>query len=585
MIRKDVAAWLMGAVLAFSGGGAALAQNASPLDNYSPITNEDLLNPSDGDWLMWRRTYTGWGYSPLDQINPDNVSDLRLAWSWTMDPGRQEATPLVHDGVMFLMHACNFTQALDATTGDLLWEYRREVVEHPASLACGNRNAVLYEDKLIMGTHDAYLVALDVATGQVAWEQQVGDWQVGHHYSGGPIIVNGMVVAGMSGCYHINSGGCWISAHDAESGEEIWRTYTIAREGEFGDDTWGDVPMESRYGGSAWNAGSYDPELNLIYYGVAVPIPWGSEQRGTGEGSVLYTNSTLALNADTGEIEWYFQYMPNEEWDLDHPFVRLIVETDVAPNADEVDWIAPDLVAGETRKVITGIPGKTGLVWTLDAATGDFLWARDTVEQNVVVGVDAEARTAIINDAVRPTIGETQYVCPSAQGGINWQAPAYSPLTNAIYAPLNNICMNYTLNQVQPTIGAHHGSARTQMVIAESANGNVGSFTAISAETGETLWQFDQRAGFPGSVLTTGGNLVFTTDDNRRLRAFHAETGEVLWEQILNNRAGGFPVSYEVDGKQYIAVPAGSGVTYASLAPENRVPAGGNTLYVFALPE
>jgi alcohol dehydrogenase (cytochrome c) len=565
--------------------GTASAQQSTLLDDYTPVTDEDIANPADGDWLMWRRTQSNWGYSPLTQINADNVSSLRLEWAWTLDPGRQEATPLVHDGVMFVMQACNYTQALDATTGDLLWEYRREVVEHPAALACGNRNAVLHDDKLIMGTHDAYLVALDVRTGQVAWEHQSGDWQVGHHYSGGPIIADGKIIAGMSGCYHYNSGGCWISAHDASSGEELWRTYTIPRDGEPGAETWGDVPEESRYGGSAWNAGAYDPELGLVYYGVAVPIPWGAEQRGSGDGNVLYTNSTLALDVETGEIAWYFQHMPNEEWDLDHAFERLIVEAAVTPSADEVDWIAPDLEAGETRKVITGIPGKTGIVWTLDAATGDFLWARDTVEQNVVLGVDAEARTAIINDEVRPRIGEQVQVCPYLLGGRNWQATAYHPETNDIYASLNNTCMLMTHNEVQPTIGAHHGSARSIPLIADSADGNVGSFYAINASTGETMWRFDQRAGFPGSALATGSDLVFVTDDNRRFRAFHAETGEVLWEQILNSRATGYPISYEADGRQFIAIPAGYSLTYSALTPEYRQPGGGNMLYVFSLPQ
>lgn len=580
---------LASVIAAASFSPAALAQNAAPtnalLENYTPITDEDLQNPADGDWTMWRRNYENWAYSPLKQINTENVDKLDLEWSWTLEPGRQELTPLVHDGVMFLMQACNFTQAVDATTGDLLWQYRREVVEHPASLACGNRNAVLYEDKLIMATHDAFLVALDVKTGQVAWEHQVGDWQVGHHYSGGPLIADGKIIAGMSGCYHYNPGGCWISAHDVTSGEELWRTYTIPREGEFGDETWGDVPVESRYGGSAWNTGAYDVDSNTLYYGIAVPIPWGTDQRGTGDGDVLYTNSTLALDASTGEIKWYFQHMPNEQWDLDHPFARLIVETDVVPNADEVDWIAPNLETGVKRKVITGIPGKTGVVWTLDAATGDFLWARSTVEQNVMTGVDAEKRIGIVNPEVRSVIGEQVFICPYLLGGINWQATAYNPDTNAIYAPLNNLCMNFTLNEVQPTIGAHHGSARSTPVISEAADGNVGSFTAINASTGEIMWKFDQRAGFPGSALTTGGNLVFAVDDNRRLRAFDATTGDVLWEQVLNNRATGFPITYEVDGRQYVAIPAGSSLSYASVTPEIRVPSGGNMLYVFALPE
>lgn len=564
-------------------GAFAFAQ--SPLDNYTPVTDEMLLDPPAEDWLMFRRTYNEWAHSPLDQINKQNVGSLRLAWAWTLDPARNEMTPLVHDGVMFLVQGNDFVQAVDARDGTLLWEYRREVVDHVAPLASGNRNGVLYEDKLIIATHDAYLVALDVYTGQVVWEQQVGDWTIGHHYSGGPVVVNGKVIAGMSGCYYINT-GCWISAHDADTGEELWRTNTIPAAGEPGGDTWGDVPNEARRGGSAWNAPSYDPELNLIYYGVAVPIPWGSVQRGTGDGDVLYTNSTIALDADTGELKWYFQYHPNEEWDLDHPFERLIVETEVAPNPDEVKWINPNVTPGERRKVITGVPGKTGIVWTLDAATGEFLWARETNYQNVLIDVDYENRKGVNNPEIQyPEIGETILVCPSLQGGRNWnQAVTYDPNLNILYTATNDLCMNYTLNPVQPTIGAHHGSARTPQIHVPDGDGQVGRLTAVNVATGETVWQLRQRAGIGGALLSTDGGLVFVTDDARRFRAFDAETGEVLWEQLLNSSAGGFPITYMVDGVQYIAIAAGGGVNYRGLTPEIRVPPGGNILYVFRLP-
>ena len=543
-----------------------------------------LLNPQDGDWLMWRRTYDHWGYSPLDQINASNIEHLRLAWAWTMEPGLQETTPLVHDGIMFLPQACDFIEAVDARNGTLIWEYQRPRVEHPARLACANRNAVLFGDRLFIATHDAYLVALDARSGEVEWEKQVGDWTVGQHYSGGPQIIRGRVVAGMSGCYHINT-GCWISAHDPETGEELWRTYTLAQPGEAGYASWGGVPEEDRRGGSAWIAPSYDPELGLIYVGVAVPIPWGSLQRGSGDGDVLYTNSTLALNADTGEIEWYFQHLPGGEWDLDHPFERILVETEVSPDPDAVEWINPALRPGERRRVVTGLPGKPGIVWTLDAASGDFLWARPTNFQNVIVGVDAENRKGITNAALKPsTIGEAVLVCPHLNGGINWQAVAYSPQTNALYAPTNNTCMNYTLNAVEPTLGSHHGSATAERVHVPNSDEQVGQLTAVDVATGVTRWEHRQRAGIGGSVLTTGGGLVFVTDDARRFRAFDAETGEILWEQIINSSAGGFPVSYLVDGVQYIAIAAGGGPNYRSLTPEIVQRPAGNTLFVFRLP-
>lgn len=556
----------------------------SLLDSYSPVSIEDLADPPATDWLMWRRTPDNHGYSPLDQINQDNVDSLRLAWAWTMEPGLQETTPLVHDGVMFLAQACDFIEAVDATDGTLLWEYRRPEVDHVAPLSCANRNATLYRDQLILATRDAYLVSLDVRSGEVTWERQIGDWTVGQHYSGGPQVFDGKIIAGMSGCYYINT-FCWISAHDPDTGEEIWRRHTVPRVGEPGGETWGDVPNEQRRGGSAWMPASYDAELDMIFTGVAVPIPWGSIQRDTRGGDVLYTNSTLALDADTGEIVWYFQHIPGGNWDQDHPFERIIVETEVTPEANAVSWINPDITSSTRRKVITGIPGKPGIVWTLDAATGEFLWAKETNFQNVIVGVDIENHKGITNPEIDITeIRQRKLVCPMTRGGINWQSVAYSPQTNALYAPTNNTCMNYYLNPVQPELGGYHSSATTLMVEIPDSDGRVGMFTAVDVATGETLWQHRQRAGIGGSVLTTGGGLVFVTDDARRLRAYAADSGEVLWEQILNSTAGGFPVTYMVGDVQYLAIAAGGGVTYRALTPELQQRRGGNMLFVFRLP-
>lgn len=332
-------------------------------------------------------------------------------------------------------------------------------------------------------------------------------------------------------------------------------------------------------------APSYDEDLGLIYVGVGVPIPWGSVQRGSRNGDVLYTNSTLALDAETGEIQWYFQHLPGDEWDLDHPFERILVETEVAPDANAVDWVNPAIRAGERRKVVTGIPGKPGIVWTLDAMTGEFLWARQTNFQNVIVGVDIENRKGIVNAHVKPPAVDLPVLaCPHLTGGKNWQAVAYSPQTNAIYAPSNNTCMQYTLNEVEPTFGAYHGSATTERVHVPNSDEQVGLLTAVDVATGATRWQLRQRAGIGGSVLTTGGGLVFVSDDARRFRAFDADTGEVLWEQLLNSSAGGFPVSYSVDGVQYIAIAAGGGVNYRNLTPEIVQRSEGNTLFVFRLP-
>ena len=563
---------------------AAVAQPQALLDNYTPVTLEELANPPASDWLMWRGTPNNWAHSPLDQINKDNVDSLRLAWSWTMEPGKQETTPLVHDGIMFLPQACDFIEAVDATDGTPLWEYRRATVDHVAPLSCANRNGTLYKDQLIIATRDAYIVSLNATSGEVTWEQKIGDWTVGQHYSGGPQVFNGKVITGMSGCYYINT-SCWITAHDADTGDELWRTNTVPKIGEPNGESWGDVPNEQRRGGSAWMPASFDPELNLIFIGVAVPIPWGEIQRGTRGGDVLYTNSTLALDAETGEIQWYFQYIPAGNWDQDHPFERLIVETEVTPDADAVSWMNPNIASSDRRKVITGIPGKPGIVWTLDAATGDFLWATETNYQNIIVGVDVEGRKGITNPEIDITeIGQQKLVCPTTQGGINWNSVGYSPQTNSLYTPTNNTCMNFALRPVEPTVGLHHASARSSVDIGPEDTGQVGQFASIDVATGETRWTYKQRAGIGGSVLTTGGGLVFVSDDARRFRAFDADNGDILWEQVLNSTAGGFPVSYSVDGVQYIAIAAGEGVNYRRHTPEIRQRGGGNTLYVFRLP-
>lgn len=559
-------------------------QAQSLIDDYTPVTQAQLENPPDHEWLMWRRTSNHWGYSPLNQINKSNVGSLRLAWAWTMEPGLQETTPLVHDGIMFLPQACDFIEAVDARDGTLLWEYRRPHVEHAATLACANRNGTLFGDQLILATHDAYLVSLNARTGEVTWERKMGDWTLGQHYSGGPQVHNGKIIAGMSGCYYINE-GCWVSAHDPATGEELWRTYTVAKSGEPGGDTWGDLPDELRRGGSAWMPSSYDPELNLIFTGVGVPIPWGAIQRGTKGGDVLYTNSTLALDADTGAIRWHFQHIPGDNWDQDHPFARLVVETAVTPSADAVTWINPDISSTARRKVITGIPGKPGIVWTLDAATGEFLWAKETNYQNVIVGVDIPGRKGIANaDIVPIEIRQQVLACPNTNGGINWQATAYSPQTNLLYAPTNNTCMNFALNPVEPVPGGYHSSARNVIADSPEAVGQIGIFTAVDVATGETRWQYRQGPGIGGSVLATGGGLVFVTDDTRRLRAFDADNGDILWEQILNSTAGGFPVTYTIDGVQYLAIAAGGGVNYRALNRNIRQRSGGNMLFVFRLP-
>ncbi len=402
----------------------ALAQADVPdkLKNFVPVTDDMLLRPKPENWISFRNGYSQWGYSSLNQITASNVGELRLVWSRAMRAGPQEVEPIVYDGVMFLVNVEDIVQALDATTGDLLWEYRRQLPPDIGTLTGTRyryRNVAIYEDKILLATNDAFLVALDAKSGKVVWETQRADYRDKVAQTAGPVIVNGKAITG-SRCDPSSPlpGGCFITAHDVGNGEELWRVHTIAKADDPGGDTWGGLPLSARRHASVWMVGSYDPELNLVYWGTGVTAPTPEELRGAGKADLLYTNSTLALDPDTGEMEWYFQHLPRDNWDFDHPFERMVVSTEVVPSPEEVPWISPRVRPGEARKVITGIPGKTGVIWTLDAATGEFLWARPTIYQNIMTGVDLETGRPIINEASAPTSMDTPVrVCPHLLGG------------------------------------------------------------------------------------------------------------------------------------------------------------------------
>jgi alcohol dehydrogenase (cytochrome c) len=328
---------------------------------------------------------------------------------------------------------------------------------------------------------------------------------------------------------------------------------------------------------------SYDPELNLVYIGTSVTSPAPKFALAGNELKYLYHNSTLALDADTGKIVWYYQHLV-DHWDLDHPFERLLVETAIAPDKRAVTWINPKLKAGERRKVVTGIPGKTGVVYTLDARTGEFLWARPTVDQNVLLGIDGLTGEATVNpDTTFVEIGQERTVCPTPLGGKNWPAGTYSPAANVMFFPLQNTCMTVSPTLSRPSLESLYGT-KSEQRIAPNHSG-VGSVYAISVETGATLWRYDQRAAVM-SLLSTGGGLVFGGDAAGRFRALDAATGKVLWEINLGSPVSGYPVSFAVGGKQYVAVSTGSSLTALGanrLTPELK-PSLGNNLFVFALP-
>jgi PQQ-dependent dehydrogenase (methanol/ethanol family) len=563
---------------------------AQSSDDFIPVTDAMLQNPAAADWLMWRRTLDSWGYSPLDQVNRENVDQLRMVWTRDLAVGTGEITPLAYNGVLYVPQVSDVIQAIDAVSGDLIWEYSRDIPEDLYEMVGGNarnnRNLAIYENLIINTSDDNYVFALDARSGEVVWETQIFDYRVNSAtHSSGPIIADGRVISGRSCRPWGGPDACIIAAHDARTGAELWRRRLIPAPGEPGDD-----PFEQRQHVGSWMVPSYDPELKLIILGTSVTSPAPKFFLGGTENTHLYHNSTLALEVDSGEIRWHYQHL-NDHWDLDHPFERLLVETAVTPDPDAVSWINPNLQIGEVRKVVTGIPGKTGIVYTLDRATGEFLWATPTVYQNVIEDIDGASGAVTVNpEVIFRESEQVVFVCPTWIGGKDWEAGAYSPLTNTMYYPLRNTCAqmlataDFSSDTAQAlTAGGQGGLAIYSLAgrhqIAPGTD-NLGTVRAISAETGVTKWLYEQRAGTM-SLVATGGGLIFGGDSNGRFRAFDHETGEVLWEVNLGSSVSGYPITFAVDGQQYVAVNTGGG--QINLTPELH-PSRGTNLFVFALP-
>ena len=576
--RKGI---LLLTAIALSLSTQAVVAQDSPIDNVTPVTDEMLLNPPDGDWLMWRRTYDGWGYSPLDQINKENVGDLRLAWSWAMTPGRTQETPLAHDGIVYIQNSDAVIQALDGATGDLVWEYEYDLPDDAAIR--GVRNKAIYDDKLIIATRHAHLFALDTKTGDLIWDKTVANYRHGFGFSSGPIVANGVIIQGMTGCSRAQPGGCFFTGHDVNTGEELWRVHTIARGDTPEGNSWNGVPLESRHGASAWMAGSYDPEQNLFFAGVGQVYPWNIEMAGLVPPSsdpgvtneALYTNATLAIDANSGELKWYFQHLETDSLDLDYVFERMLIDLPVD---------------GEDRKMTVTV-GKIGIIEALDRVTGEYLWDVETVPQNVVLSIDQDTGEKTINPDVIPVIGETTFNCPADPGGKSWQATAYSPRTQALYLPLVEFCSNTTVNPLDPgEIYTGGGRQTYSRVPVPDSDGNIGRVDAINLNDRSTMWSYRQRPPVTSSTLPTGGGVVFVGSLDRKFMAFDDETGEKLWESgRLTNSLESFPITYTANGKQYVAITANfaSGLgRLASLTPEVRLPSNDPiALYVFALPD
>ena len=540
---------------------------------FVPVTDAMLQNPDPADWLNWRRTLDGWGHSPLDQITTDNVHRLQLAWSWGLGEGSQQTTPLVHDGVMYIANPGAIVQALDGTSGELLWEYRRgtpaEGDEGSGAPGGRHRNIAIYQDKIYINTTDAHIVAIDARTGTEVWDTDVGGG-VGYQYTSGSIVADGKVVSGLTGCGRYRDDTCYIVGLDAETGDEVWRTSTIARPGERGGDTWGDLPLMFRAGSDSWIPGSYDPATRTLFHGTSQAKPWARVVRGT-DGDALYTNSTLALDPATGEMKWYFQHLPGEMLDMDEVFERVLVDYD------------------GKRSVFS--MGKIGVLWELALETGQFRSARDLGYQTVA-DIDQTSGQVTYREGTNPVIGEEIFWCPSTSGFKSWRAMSYHPATEALYVPIILNCETGVFGPVEKREGGGGtGPVRRMNHFHPESPDQLGEFLAMSIRTGEVLWRHRFRTPINTAALTTAGGLAVAGDWDRHLYVFDVADGEILWQTRLPTSVQGFPISYAAAGKQYLAVPVGTGGgSWTSqiplqLTPEKRRPVGANGLFVFALPD
>jgi alcohol dehydrogenase (cytochrome c) len=541
----------------------------NPLDRISPVTDAMLQNPPTGEWLTWRRSFDYQGFSPLKQITKANVGNLRIAWTWALSPGANEATPLVHDGVMFLHSPGDKIEALDAATGDLLWQYARQL---PQGVNAGvKRNISIYGNKIYMGTSDVHVVALDVKTGRVVWDEPLVN-EKGFNLSGGPLVAKGKVMIGTDGRV---PGKNYIVALDAETGKFAWRFNTIAQPGEPGGDSWNGHTAEERNGASVWIAGSYDPALNLAFFGVAQTYDTALLAKPVNKPGItndgLYTDCTLAINPDTGKLVWYYQHQPNDQWDLDWVFERQIVRMQVN---------------GAVRPVIM-TAGKYAIYDVIDAETGKWIYSKDLGLQNIISSIDPVTGKKNVDPKSLPGNGKAVMVCPHAGGAKSWLPSSYNPDTKIMYIPLVESCMDLT-----PVPEGGRGGLSTGVAFSirprPDSDGNYGRVEAVNMLTREVLWTERHRAPISSGTLDTAGGVVFNGSIDRFFRAYDDQTGKLLWETRLSDVPSNAPIAYSVNGKQYIAIGTGNGgpqaMTFPVLVPEiknvDRAPA----IWVFELP-
>ena len=560
---------------AFAIGGLVFAACTGGAE-YAPVTDERLADPEAENWLMYRGTYDAHGYSPLDQINAENVASLKPLWTFStgLREGHQ-APPVVNNGAMFVTTPQNHVLALDAATGEQRWRYRRELPEDLSQMHPTNRGVALYGELVYMATADCYLVALNATTGEVVWEAEVEDYGRGYYMTLAPLAAEGKVMVGVSGGEFGIRG--FVAAFDAASGEPAWKAYTIPSPGEPGSESW---PGDSwKTGGvPVWITGAYEPATGISYWGTGNGGPWTGDARA---GDNLYATSVIALDVHSGEMRGHHQYHWNDSWDWDEVSAPLLIDFDRAGRT----------IAGLVH------PGRNGYLWFLerqDAGGIGFVDAKPYVKQDVFTAIDPETGRPTYDETKKPRIGQPATFCPSHWGGKDWPPAAFSPRTRLLYVPANdNVCatLGGVAEEYRPGRTFMGADNETFTLVVDDDAPSIGELQAWNVDTFEEVWTVPFAGHNWGPVLATAGDVVFMggTSD-RYFRAFDAKTGAELWRQRTNSGITGVPSSYAVDGKQYVAVLAGWGVdaerqqdAFRVLGVTDKVVPQGGVLWVFGL--
>src|ERR1700722_1062707 len=533
----------------------ASAQGAQPapeppmplvLQKYQPVTAERLTHPEDGNWLMIRRTYDGWGYSPLDQLTPANVARLKPVWVFSTGETRaHESAPIVNNGVMFVTTPLNQVIAIDAKSGTLLWRYRRKRPDGATVPHEANRGIALYGDKVYFAAGEAVLVALDAKTGKEVWTTEVADNRSSYYMTLAPLAAGGAVMVGVSGGEFGVRG--FVAAFDPETGKALWKTYTVPAPGEPGSETWPKGDEWKTGGAPVWVTGNYDTETNLAYFGTGNGGPTIGDNR---PGDNLYTASTISFAVATGAIKGYFQYHPNDSWDYDEVSPPILV--DYQRN-------------GRTIKGLIDV-APHGYPWFLERSAGPikFVEGKPYVFNNVIRGIDPVTGRPDIDPAHKPGTNAPAEFCPGVHGGKTWPPISYSPKTRMIYIPANNNICGHNGGAPNVTYTAGKGFVGIQggfpPLIVPGAD-HFGEVQAWNVDTGQKVWTHNYaKSPNWGSMLATAGGLVFSGGTvDRMLHAFDATSGELLWEFPTNSGIEAPPTSFSIDGTQYIAVGSGWG--------------------------